>query len=114
MENLTMSAVITIVGAVVSVVAAIFTAAQARFAKRQAVAAEEQAAAAKVQADLARAQLDQLKRIEDEEVAHQRWVEAVLAELRKPGTEMVLAKPGDHLHAEWALARGYVEARNTS
>lgn len=114
MEKLTMNAVITIVGAVVSVAAAIFTAAQARFAKRQAVAAEEQAAAAKVQADLAKAQLDQLKRSEDEEAAHQRWVEGVLAELRKPGTELVHVKPGDHLHAEWALKRGYVEPVSTS
>ncbi len=105
---------ITVAGAVISILAAIFTAAQAAFAKRQAVAAEQQAAAAKVQADLATAQLAQLKRAEDEEQGHQRWLDAVLAELRKPGRELVQVAPGDHLHAEWAIARGFVDPLSTS
>jgi hypothetical protein len=106
--------VITVLSAVVSVVAAIFTARQAQYAQRQAVAAEEQAAAAKVQADLATAQLDQLKRAEDEEQAHQRWLEMVLPRLRTPGIELVQVAPGDRLHAEWALARGHVDPLSTS
>ncbi len=106
---------ITVGTAVVSVVAAAISVWQARYAKRQAVAAEEQSAAAKVQADLAKAQLEQLKRSEDEEQAHQRWLNSVLAELRKPGgPELVLVAPGDQLHAEWALARGYVNSLTVS
>jgi len=69
---------------------------------------------AAVQADLAKAQLEQLKRAGDEEQAHQRWLDGVLAELRKPGRELVLVAPGDHLHAEWALARGLINSLDTA
>jgi hypothetical protein len=88
---------------------------QAAYAKEQAEAAKAQAAAAMVQADLARAELAKLKRAEDEEQAHQRWLDTELAELRKPGgLELVPVAPGDHLHAEWAIARGFVDLIQTS
>jgi hypothetical protein len=112
---------ITLGSALVSVAAAAISVWQARYAKRQAVAAEEQVAALKeqvallkVQADLAKAQHDQLKLAKDEEQAHRDWVDKALAELHKPGRELVLVTPGDHLHAEWALVRGLVNSLETA
>jgi hypothetical protein len=96
----TVIVVITAVSALGGIAAAIFAA--------------RQAAATKVQADLAKVQLKQLKRAEDEEQAHQRWLDGVLAELHKPGRELVLVAPGDHLHAEWALVRGLVNSLDTA
>jgi hypothetical protein len=108
--------VISVLSALVGVAAAIFAARQAQYAKRQAVAAEGQAAAAKVQADLARTQLEQLKHADDEERAHRDWLDSVLAELCEAGGTKLLVQvaPGDRLHADWALARGYVDPLGTA
>ncbi len=83
--------------------------------RRRAVEAERRlTAGAEAQAELAKAQHDLLKRAEDEEQGHQRWVGGVLTQLRTPGAELVHVVPGDLLHAQWVLARGYVEGRSTS
>ena|ERR1700737_1796045 len=106
---------ITLGSAVVSVGAAGISVWQARYARRQAVAAEGQAAAAKMQADLARAQLEQLRHADDEEQAHRDWLDGVLAELCEAGGKLLVqVAPGDRLHADWALARGYVAPLGTA
>jgi hypothetical protein len=106
---------VTIGSAVVSVGAAAISVWQARYAKQQAVAAEEQAEAARVQARLANAQMEHIKRADGEEQAHRSWLDGVLAELCEGGgTGNVQVAPGDRLHADWALAHGYVDPLGTA